>query len=147
MPHFALVYEFVDNFAERRTPFREAHLRVLRDAQTRGFLIMSGPLGDPPDGALLICRADLASNVESFALVTSDVFHAVVAHAERVLVQEVRDLSPILFQQIFQSSSMRLEPSHWSTYGSLSRFKSKDGWWAMPWLVELTRRAASASAS
>jgi uncharacterized protein YciI len=65
MPHFALTYDFVDNFIERRAPFREAHLALLRDAQARGLLVMSGPLGDPPDGALLVCRADAAADIEN----------------------------------------------------------------------------------
>ena len=64
MPRFVLTYEFVERFAERRTPYREAHLALLRDAQARGLLVMSGPLGDPPDGALLICQAETASAVE-----------------------------------------------------------------------------------
>ena len=38
MKHFALIYEFVSNFVERRAPFREAHLQLLHDAQARGLL-------------------------------------------------------------------------------------------------------------
>jgi hypothetical protein len=47
----------VPDFAARRAPFREAHLRLLRDANSRGLLLFPGPLGDPPDGALLVFRA------------------------------------------------------------------------------------------
>ena len=68
MSHFALVYDVVENFVERRAPFRAAHLQLLRDAQTSGFLRWAGPLGDPPDGALLVCDADSAAAVEAFAL-------------------------------------------------------------------------------
>ncbi len=67
MTHFTLVYDVVEHFAERRAPLREAHLRLLDDAHARGFLVMSGPLGDPPDGALLIFRAESAEPVEAFA--------------------------------------------------------------------------------
>ena len=67
MPLFALTYDVVGNFVARRAPFREAHLTLLRDAQQRGMLLSSGPLGDPPDGALLICRAESAGVVEDFA--------------------------------------------------------------------------------
>jgi uncharacterized protein YciI len=59
-----LSYEFVDGFAERRAPLRDAHLHLLHEANARGLLLMSGPLGDPPDGALLICRAESAAVVE-----------------------------------------------------------------------------------
>jgi len=67
MHYFALHYDVVDGFRERRMPFREAHLRMVRDAHDRGFLVMAGALGDPPDGALLVFRADSAAQVEDFA--------------------------------------------------------------------------------
>jgi uncharacterized protein YciI len=67
MAHFVLVYDVVENFAERRSAVREAHLQILRDANARGLLLLSGPLGDPPDGALLIFRAESAAVVEDFA--------------------------------------------------------------------------------
>jgi len=67
MKHFALVYDVVSNFVERRAPFREAHLQLLREALERDLLLMSGPLGDPPDGALLIFRAESAAPVEALA--------------------------------------------------------------------------------
>jgi uncharacterized protein YciI len=67
MRYFALSYDVVPNFIERRTPFREAHLRLVRDAHDRGLLVLAGALGDPPDGALLVFRGDSASAVEDFA--------------------------------------------------------------------------------
>jgi uncharacterized protein len=67
MKHFALVYDVVANFAERRLPFREAHLQRVRDANARGQLLWAGALGDPPDGALLVFRADTPEAVEDFA--------------------------------------------------------------------------------
>ena len=67
MPYFALAYEVVTNFAERRMPFREAHLRMVRDAHDRGQLVMAGALGQPPEGALLVFRSESASIVEEFA--------------------------------------------------------------------------------
>jgi uncharacterized protein len=68
MKHFALVYDVVENFVERRLPFREAHLRLVRDANGRGLLMFAGPLGDPPDGALLVFHAESAAPVEAFAV-------------------------------------------------------------------------------
>jgi uncharacterized protein YciI len=67
MKHFALVYDVVSNFVERRAPFREAHLQRVRDANARGFLLLAGALGDPPDGGLLVFRADSTAAVEDFA--------------------------------------------------------------------------------
>jgi uncharacterized protein len=67
MQFFALTYDVVPNFAERRMPFRDAHLRLVRDAHERGVLLFAGALGDPPDAALLVFRADSAAAVEDFA--------------------------------------------------------------------------------
>lgn len=70
MPYFTLTYEVVENFAERRTPYRPQHLSQVREAHARGELVMAGALGDPPNGALLIFRAPDRSIPERFA--TSD---------------------------------------------------------------------------
>ena len=67
MPYFALIYEVVDNFAERRTPFRGEHLRLVQEAHQRGELPLAGALGDPPNRALLIFRAADASVATAFA--------------------------------------------------------------------------------
>ena len=66
MPYFALTYEVVDGFAEKRTPYRPQHLQLAREASTRGELVMAGALGEPA-GALLIFRAPDRSVAESFA--------------------------------------------------------------------------------
>jgi uncharacterized protein YciI len=67
MRYFALEYDVVRGFAERRVPFRQAHLQLLRDAHDRGALVLAGALGEPPDGALLVFRGESASAVEVFA--------------------------------------------------------------------------------
>jgi uncharacterized protein YciI len=67
MKHFALMYDVVDRFAEKRMPHREIHLGLVRDAHARGELVLAGALGDPPDGALLVFRADSADVAERFA--------------------------------------------------------------------------------
>ena len=67
MKHFALLYDVVGNFAQRRAPFREAHLDLVRDANARGVLRFAGALGDPPDGALLVFHAESAALAEEFA--------------------------------------------------------------------------------
>ena len=67
MPYFALSYDVVPNFIERRTVFRELHLRLVRDAHDRGQLVMAGALGQPPDGALLVFRGESTAVAEDFA--------------------------------------------------------------------------------
>ena len=66
MPYFALTYDVVEDFVDRRTPFRSAHIKGVREAHARGELIMAGALADPT-GALLVFRGDNKSIAENFA--------------------------------------------------------------------------------
>ena len=66
MPYFALMYDVVDDFANKRMPFRPAHFKEVRESNDRGELIMAGALGEPA-GALLIFRASAKSTAELFA--------------------------------------------------------------------------------
>ena len=65
--HYVLLYDVVDNFAARRTPHREAHLQLVREAGERGELILAGALGDPPTRALLVFRCADRAAAEAFA--------------------------------------------------------------------------------
>lgn len=67
MPYFTLTYDVVDDFVNKRTPFRPAHLAGVREAHARGELIMAGALGEPA-GALLVFRGADKSVAESFAV-------------------------------------------------------------------------------
>ena len=67
MKYFALIYDAVERYAERRTPFREEHLKLVRDAHGRGEIVMAGALGDPPDGTLFVFRVSDPAVVERFA--------------------------------------------------------------------------------
>lgn len=69
MPYFVLTYDVVDDFVNKRTPFRAAHLHEVREAHHRGELVMAGALGEPVE-ALLVFRVSDKSVVEKFA--TSD---------------------------------------------------------------------------
>jgi uncharacterized protein YciI len=76
--YFVLQYEVVEGYAQKRMPFREAHLRLIREAHARGDLILAGALGDPPDGALLVFRASSPAPVEEFARGDPYVVHGLV---------------------------------------------------------------------
>jgi uncharacterized protein YciI len=67
MKYFVLFYEVVDDMIAKRVPFRDEHLRLIREAHGRGEILMGGAVGDPPDGAVLIFRGDSPSIAESFA--------------------------------------------------------------------------------
>ena len=67
MPYYALLYDFVDDFMARRTPFREEHLGLAREAHARGELLVAGALADAPAGALLIFHSEGPRAAETFA--------------------------------------------------------------------------------
>jgi uncharacterized protein YciI len=65
--HWLLFYDYVDDIAERRAPFRNAHLALVRDLAARGTLLVAGALAEPVDGAVFVfAAADDASAVEDF---------------------------------------------------------------------------------
>ena len=66
MAYYALFYQVVDDFIARRAAFRDEHLRLAREAQARGELVLAGALADPP-GALIIFQADSPAPAEAFA--------------------------------------------------------------------------------
>jgi uncharacterized protein YciI len=62
-----LFYETVDNYVERRKPYREAHLTYANAAHARGELILGGALNGPADGAVLVFRTRDPKDAEDFA--------------------------------------------------------------------------------
>jgi uncharacterized protein YciI len=67
MPSFVLFYVPVDDYIEKRAPYRAQHLELAREAHARGELLLAGALADPTDGAVLVFRAADKSTVEDFA--------------------------------------------------------------------------------
>jgi uncharacterized protein YciI len=65
--YFVLLYEVVDDFINRRAPFRPEHLRLVEEAYRHGELVMAGAFSDPVDGAALVFRANDAAVATRFA--------------------------------------------------------------------------------
>jgi uncharacterized protein YciI/heme-degrading monooxygenase HmoA len=65
--HYLLFYEVVDDYAERRAEFRQAHLEKAWKASERGELVLGGALADPIDGAVLLFKGESAAVAEDFA--------------------------------------------------------------------------------
>jgi hypothetical protein len=63
--YFALEYEVVESYVERRQSFRAEHLALADAERAAGRLVLAGAF-DPPDGALLVFRAASAAEVEAF---------------------------------------------------------------------------------
>ena len=65
--YYILLYEVVDDFINRRAPFREEHLGIVRKAHECGELFMAGALSDPVDGAALVFTTEDRAVAERFA--------------------------------------------------------------------------------
>jgi len=76
--HYLLIYDVVDDYVERRTPLRGAHLELARAAVARGELVLGGALADPPDGAVLLFRGESAAAAAAFARDDPYVVHGLV---------------------------------------------------------------------
>jgi uncharacterized protein YciI len=65
--YFILLYEVVDDFINRRAPFRPDHLKLIEEAHHRGELVMAGAFSDPVDGAALVFRGSDPALATRFA--------------------------------------------------------------------------------
>lgn len=65
--HHVLFYDYVENMADRRGPYREAHLHRISSEREAGRVLMAGALGDPPHGAAIVFRGVDPAHVEQFA--------------------------------------------------------------------------------
>jgi uncharacterized protein len=65
--HCILFYDVADDYVERRTKFREAHLKLARAAFERGELVLGGALTDPTDSSILVFRGSSPELAEAFA--------------------------------------------------------------------------------
>lgn len=64
--HHLLLYEYVEDIAERRGPYREGHLERIRAERDAGRVVMAGALGNPPSGAAIVFRGVEREEIEQF---------------------------------------------------------------------------------
>lgn len=67
MGYYILFYQTIDNYIEKRAPYRDKHLSYARKAYTDGILVMAGAYEDPADGAALIFKGDSPDVAAEFA--------------------------------------------------------------------------------
>ena len=65
--YYILLYDVVENYIERRAPYREEHLKLVNAAYQRGELTMAGAFAEPVDGAALVFKANDPSVPKRFA--------------------------------------------------------------------------------
>lgn len=76
---YLLIYDVVDDYLERRVPFREEHLRLARQYAQQGWLLLGGALADPVDQAMLVFEVDSISLIEDFVAKDPYVRHGLVS--------------------------------------------------------------------
>ena len=64
--HHLLLYDYVADVAERRGPYREAHLARIASEREQGHIVMAGALGDPPRGAAFVLKGVGPEQIEEF---------------------------------------------------------------------------------
>jgi uncharacterized protein YciI len=65
--YYLLLYDVVDDYVERRAPFRQDHLALARAAHERGEIVIAGAFAEPADGAAFVFRAHDRAVPERFA--------------------------------------------------------------------------------
>ncbi len=96
--HYILFYDVVDDYVGRRAPFREAHLKLAREAHERGEIVLAGALADPVDGAVFIFRGESPEAAEAFAMADPYVKNGIVkAWRVRKWTTVIGDFSPAWF--------------------------------------------------
>jgi uncharacterized protein len=65
--YYILLYDVVEDFINRRAPYREEHLNLVNQAHRRGELVMAGAFSEPVDGAALLFSSVDRALVTRFA--------------------------------------------------------------------------------
>jgi uncharacterized protein len=65
--YYLLIYKTVDDYVNKRVPYRNEHLGYAEAAHARGELFMGGALAEPADSAIMVFKTDGRGAVEEFA--------------------------------------------------------------------------------
>jgi uncharacterized protein YciI len=76
--HYLMFYDVADDYAERRAPYRAAHIAYARAAVSRGELVLGGALAAPVDGAIFVFKGSSPEVAAAFAAADPYVVNGVV---------------------------------------------------------------------
>ncbi len=65
--YYILFYKTVEDYIEKRTPFRKVHLAHAEEANKRGDLILAGALAEPANEVVLVFKSNSPEPAEDFA--------------------------------------------------------------------------------
>ncbi len=80
---YLLVYTYVDDMADRRGPYREAHLAAIRAERDAGHITLAGALGTPPTGGAIVWQGVTREDIEAFTAADPYVVNGLVT-AQRI---------------------------------------------------------------
>lgn len=80
--YYILFYKTVDDYIEKRAPYRDEHLALVQDFYEKGHMVMAGALAEPADGAVLIFKGEDTSAAESFVEKDPYVKNGLISHWE-----------------------------------------------------------------
>ncbi len=87
--HILLLYDYVEDMAGRRGPYREAHLERIRAEIDAGRVVMAGALGDQePVGGAIVFRGVEPQHIEEFVR-TDPYVEAGLVTSHRILLWRV----------------------------------------------------------
>jgi hypothetical protein len=65
--YYILFYKTVENYIEKRAPYRNEHLNYANASHARGDLVIAGALAEPADSAVLVFKGIGPSVAAEFA--------------------------------------------------------------------------------
>ena len=65
--HYLLIYDAAPDYAERRVPLRNDHLKLAWEAHAHGDLVLAGALVEPVDGSVFLFQGDSPATSEAFS--------------------------------------------------------------------------------
>lgn len=65
--YYILFYKTVENYVDKRIPYRDAHLEYASDAHKKGLLMLGGALENPANEAVLVFKSDNPESAKDFA--------------------------------------------------------------------------------
>jgi hypothetical protein len=63
---YLLLYTYVEDIADRRGPYRDAHLQRIRAEREVGHVTLAGALGSPPSGGAIVWQGVTPEDIERF---------------------------------------------------------------------------------
>lgn len=80
---YLLLYTYVEDMADRRGPFRDAHLAAIRAERDAGHITLAGALGTPATGGALVWQGVTPEHIEAFTAADPYVVNGLVT-AQRI---------------------------------------------------------------